>query len=590
MLSENQESTSGNLEHLRQRANLWTAMGRVGRVLSSSLEVDRVLDLIINQATEVLNAEGGSLLLMEEPNRDLVFKLVVGPKADEYIGQRVPWGEGLAGESAKTGKPLVVNQVSSDPRWYSGMDDATDFVTRDILVAPMISRQEVIGVIEVVNKRDLASFTEDEADILFALASQAAVAIENARLYEGLRKRYSELEALYSLAMAMSETLSLPVLLNNVLDRLPEITGYAAGAVMLVSHSTGSLELEHQHGIPSSLEYIITSQPWAKEIMRRAIESGQAVDSPFPDTSEMQSIRLVAVPLVGSETEHGVLVIPAESDEILDEDQNRVLTTLGRQLGMAIENATLYSELQKHVADQQRVIDELAELDRLKDEMIQNLSHELRTPLTFIQGYIGLLIAGEMGEISESQLSSLKIVSEKTGILTHLVNEILTVETVKHETLNLEPVILTDVADRVIQAAAATAVAANVVLHHNIDDMLQVRADPIRVTQVFDNLVQNGIKFNPNGGTVSIHSREDDDFVWVDFVDDGIGIAPDQMENLFDRFYQVDGSMTRHFGGTGLGLALCKQIMDAHKGKIEVASELGKGSTFSIAFPKQQEG
>jgi hypothetical protein len=128
---------------LQKRANLWTSLSEVSRVISSTLEPDQVLDLILEQAVKVLGAMAGSLILVDQQTNELVFKLALGPIAADLVGTRMPLGKGLVGEAAATGKPLIVNDTAADPRWFSGYDEATDFVTQSILCAPMITRQEV---------------------------------------------------------------------------------------------------------------------------------------------------------------------------------------------------------------------------------------------------------------------------------------------------------------------------------------------------------------------------------------------------------------------------------------------------------------
>ena len=258
---------------------------------------------------------------------------------------------------------------------------------------------------------------------------------------------------------------------------------------------------------------------------------------------------------------------------------------------MAVENAMLYEELQDRAETLQRAYDELAKVDRMKDELVQNISHELRTPITFIKGYVSLMLDGDLGALTAEQASSLKIVSNKTEQLIQLVNGILTLQTLTRETLKMEPVSPRQIAESAIAGATLMAQDADIILALDAPPELPpVIADPSRITQVFDNLLQNAIKFSPAGGKVTIYLDASEDRLRVEVQDTGIGIPEDKLDRIFDRFFQVDGSMTRRYGGAGLGLAICKQIVDFHDGLIWVESQEGAGSTFIFTLPLATAG
>lgn len=745
-------------EHLRWKSNtrMWAVISRMGRVLSSTLEPDRVLELILEQAVEVLEAVAGSLVLVDKQTQELVFELARGPTAGDLVGHRMPWGVGLVGEAAATGQPLLVNNTANDPRWFPGVDEATHFTTQSILCAPMIARQEVIGVLEIVNKRDGSPFDDEEADLLLALASQAAialtnarlyaatrrqaeevsalletsqaisstpdldqrletisqkakelvdadgciilsldhekhclvplmaigdssedvmkvtlplgegisgrvaatgegrvvnqahlspdaflipdtppdpesilavpltvkgavigvmtlsrvgerefsahdldlisslgnqaaVAIENARLYDDTRQRNRELTALYSVALAAGRTLELKRLLDETLSQLLRVLEYEAGAIFLVDQNTLELRQSHQQGIPE----------WLDKVIALELRDGGSIAKTVTDCRVSQEVlrvpeawpgaRLTCIPLVAHRRVLGVLVIPFMGTDRVATEELHLLEALGRQIGVAVENAVLYAALQDRAESLQNAYDELAELDQLKDELVQNISHELRTPLTFIKGYVGLLLEGDMGSINPAQRSSLEIVSNKTEQLVHLVNGILTLHTLTTEVLKVQSVSPTALVSGAVAGALPAAQDAGIAVVSQLPSQIEeIEVDPAQITQVLDNLLNNAIKFSPNGGQITVRLVGEIDTVRVEVSDTGIGIPVDKMDRVFDRFFQVDGSLTRRFGGAGLGLSICKQIIDAHGGELEVVSEEGKGSTFSFVIPRTQ--
>jgi signal transduction histidine kinase len=283
----------------------------------------------------------------------------------------------------------------------------------------------------------------------------------------------------------------------------------------------------------------------------------------------------------------GALAIDREVPNAFTPDDERVLTIAAAQASVALENARLYEDLQERARRLEQAYTELKEVDRLKDELVQNVSHELRTPLTFIKGYVELLLAGEMGDLTAGQRESLSIVADKTDLVSRLVADIMLLQQIEHESLRWSDIDLGQAARRALQSQEVTAAQAGLTLRAIVPpDLPLVRADRDRLNQVFDNLIGNAIKFSPNGGEITVQLLDTGEMVQVTVSDTGIGIPPDQLERIFERFYQVDGSVTRKYGGAGLGLTIVKRIVEAHGGRIWADSEPGHGSTFTFTLPK----
>jgi signal transduction histidine kinase len=228
----------------------------------------------------------------------------------------------------------------------------------------------------------------------------------------------------------------------------------------------------------------------------------------------------------------------------------------------------------------------LQESDRLRSEFVQNMSHELRTPLTFVKGYVELFLTGALGELTTTQHDRMQIVAERTDRVIQLVNEILALQQVERGDLSIAPLSLEEIAHSEVRSARAVAEQEGLTLIEDYEpDLKSALGDGERLGRVFANLIQNAIKFTPQEGSITVRLRNDGSFVRADVIDQGIGIAEDQLDRIFERFYQVDGSSKRRFGGTGLGLAIVKEIIDAHGGEITVSSEVGVGSTFSFTVP-----
>jgi signal transduction histidine kinase len=232
----------------------------------------------------------------------------------------------------------------------------------------------------------------------------------------------------------------------------------------------------------------------------------------------------------------------------------------------------------------------LKEIDRMKDELAQNISHELRTPLTFVRGYVDLLLGGDMGPLNPKQKQGLEIISQKTAVVSQLVNNIILLQQLEQSPLQLALTDVSRVAKESVAKIQNAAAKQGVSLHLRVpSEMPLVLADPVRVKLVFQHLLENAIKFSPNGGSVQVQLAEQADRIQVAVSDQGIGISKDQLEQIFERFYQIDSSSKRRFEGTGLGLTIAKRIVEAHGGRIWVKSRLGRGSVFFFDLPKSRQ-
>jgi signal transduction histidine kinase len=285
----------------------------------------------------------------------------------------------------------------------------------------------------------------------------------------------------------------------------------------------------------------------------------------------------------------GTLAIDQTIPDAFNQDDQRTLTIAAAQAAAAIENAQLYTALEERAAKLEQAYKELQEVDRLKDELVQNVSHELRTPLTFIKGYVELLLEEDLGLLNETQRESLTIVADKTNALTRLVSDIIYLQQVEWESLQFSLQDMREMARLALQSCEVAAVTAGISLRLEAEaNMPPIPVDRDRINQVFDNLLGNAIKFSPRGGTIIIEVQDAGDLLQLGVRDTGVGIPGDKLDKVFDRFYQVDGSATRRFGGAGLGLAIARRIVEAHGGRIWVESEVGRGSAFRFILPKTQ--
>jgi len=267
-------------------------------------------------------------------------------------------------------------------------------------------------------------------------------------------------------------------------------------------------------------------------------------------------------------------------------DEIRLLKGMTHQLELALDNLHLFEEVQVRADELAGALARLEELDHLKDEFIQNVSHELRSPLAIIRGYVEMLKTGELGELQPEQQKPVDIIARRVRMLGDLVQDITLILEAEANPPEPEAVPLSAVAQSAVEDFQIAVEQAELNLQAEIPPGLPpVNGSFIHLRRLLDNLLSNAIKFTPAGGTITVRVRPEGEQVALEVSDTGVGIPSDKLERIFERFYQVDGSTWRRFGGVGLGLALVKKIAETFGGHVTVDSEVGEGSTFSVVLP-----
>ncbi|HSP06201.1 MAG TPA: HAMP domain-containing sensor histidine kinase, partial [Acidobacteriota bacterium] len=240
--------------------------------------------------------------------------------------------------------------------------------------------------------------------------------------------------------------------------------------------------------------------------------------------------------------------------------------------------------------------EELKELDKVKSDLLANVSHELRTPLTSIKGYTEYILEGKLGGVTPKQEKGLMVVQRNLDRLSKLINALLDYSLMDAErmVLAIKPFNIKLLAKQIAVNLGSELEKRGLQFEIDMaDDLPLAVGDKEKLYQVLENLTINSIKFTESGGkiTLSAQTFEDEGRLWIKMMvhDTGIGIPEPALQRIFDRFYQVDGTSKRKYGGMGLGLAIARSIVDAHKGRIEVESAVGKGTTFTITLPALQE-
>ncbi len=579
---------------MEERTRQLTVLNEVGSVITSTLDLRLVLNLIMEKAVELLQVEAGSLLMRDAETDELVVEVTAGPSSANLVGKRLPAGSGIAGRVVREGKPMIVGDVQSDPHWYRGLSEGP--VPRSILATPLISRGRIIGVIELLNRRDGALFDEDDERLLTAFAADAAISIENALLFtqtdRALADRVEELSMMQHIDRDLNATLDYRQVMAVTLNWALRMTGADAGLLATVVETDGArgLRLLASQGYPDDLlaAYAETLWPLDRGIVGRVARTGkpELVEDVSGDPDYVavvpNMLAQLAVPISREERIIGVISLESSRRGFLNQEGLALVTRLANHAAIAIENARLFDEVRR--------------ANDAKTEFISFVSHELRQPMTSIKGYTDLLIRGAGGELTDTQRMFLDTVRANVDRMNTLVSELLDISRIESGRLRLEigDVSVEEVVEEVLRTTRGEIEAKKQVLEVDVPpDLPRVRGDRSRLVQVMTNLVSNAYKYTPEGGRISIRVQRwpdaeaggADRFVLCAVTDTGIGISPGDQKRLFTKYFRADHPLVRSVTGTGLGLVITRSLVELQGGRIWVESKPGQGSTFWFTIP-----
>jgi signal transduction histidine kinase len=413
------------------------------------------------------------------------------------------------------------------------------------------------------------------------LSRSVARALEKDRLNkENIRLR--SLIPLFEFNRTLLSTVEVDVLLRHVLRLAQEETRSDLGILFL---SEGDEVREHSH--PPLPERDGNAQAPRLEtatwIMRHqeylSLRRGEPSQAQFGPLLEALNVEyLVGLPLLAKEGQSlGALVLGKRSEPFASAD-GEFLQVMGGQAAIAIENANLFQEIQ-------HAYDELKKLDHLKSEFINIAAHELRTPLAILLGYASVMAEEEISEIDRDRLD---VIIRNAMRLSSLIDDMLNLSYLEsgQAQLDIEEIDLREVVQEAILDTKDMAREKSLNIGVNVPvDFPPLMTDRKKLDLIVMNLLSNAIKFTPEEGHISIKARRDGEKAIIVVSDSGIGIPTEERDKIFDRFYQVEDSLTRQQGGIGLGLAIVKSFVELCQGQIGVESEVGKGSTFTVELP-----
>jgi len=603
-------------ETLRTQRELAEALQEIGLALSASLDVEGVLDLLLDQLGRVVPYDTATVIEVQQGQTRIVrargyetFNIPLNAAEQPFalsIEEALTWQW-----MVETKRPLIIPDINESALWQH-----SDFNphTRSWASAPVLISGEVVAFLST-NKREPFFYTEEHGQRLAAFAAQAAVALQNARLFAEANARAQELNLLNKVISAAASGRGEEEIKALFCQEIGEYLAVDHVTLMEVDESLQAGWVTAQYLPESSLSLIDHAFTWEEEsgVLTAVTQSQTPLSIPnlagFPLTREITrlvsryglvSALLAPIPLRGNLI--GIMGIASTKPRIFNAEEIRLTKTVCEELGRILETARLYDQLRMHAAElEERVLDrtselaaaneQLKELDTLKSQFVSDVSHELRTPVTNLKLYLDLLEHKGPGLLPKY----LPILQKQADRLSQLIQDILDLSRLdmrQNAQPGFELVDLNSITQEVILAHQPRAEVAGLHLAFSpYPDLPPVAGERNQLAQVVTNLLVNAINYTEAGViTVQFTLSSGAKQVCLTVKDTGIGIAEDDVGYLFDRFYRGQKARQSNIPGTGLGLAIAQEIVRIHGGHIEVSSEVGQGSTFRVYLPVAPQG
>lgn len=604
----------------------------IARAVSSTLDLKELLKLITQRTAVACGADVCSVFLWS-PSGDRLMPMMSqtasGEQMDELWEEFKRLGsfdrEGTLPIIATIGQrtPIILNDPSTNPllpvRWVE------QFRLKALLSVPLVRQDIAIGTLVLHQMTEGKPFTGAQVSLASTIASQVALAIENAKLFQATQERLCESETLLAVSRSVSSTLDLKETLVRVAREAAVAAGADSSGAYLLDPTRHVIQPFTSYNLPDWVRdpfqrtpLSLRSLPIAQEAFNRKAPVYSS-DVPADPRCAHPAIRRLAfrsclfAPMVVKERLiGGLFLVWWQESHTFTSEQLRLMDGVARQAAMAIDNASAYHEIEAlNVSLEDKIVQrtrelsdinaaleashrKLQELDRVKSDFLLNVSHELRTPLTAIKGSIDNLLDEIAGPLAEPQRRYLTRIQTNADRLVRLINDLLDLARIEEGQVQVTPTFfsLSGLASELLDTLRPVASEKHLALRSTDDaDPWIVHADRDKTGQVLMNLLGNAIKFTPSGGIVTMSlTEEDESFARVHISDTGEGIPPEEVSQIFDKFYQVRLGIQAKIKGTGLGLSIAKSLVELQGGRIWVKSRIGYGSTFTFTLPRRPLG
>jgi two-component system sensor histidine kinase HydH len=558
------------------------ALLEISKAITSGVYLEDVLRLIVTVTANVMDSKVCSLWILDEKDNTLKLKATQSI-SEEYLKERsLAMGEGVVGYVASHNRPMAILDVLKNPL-YKEKELAKREGLVSMLSVPMCIKNRVIGVINCYTSYP-HSFTKDEEEMLTTVANQAAICIENSGLME---------------------TLEIDEILRLVLEGVTKNIGFDRARLYLVNEKRNVLECKMAVGIDEEKmkEVVLSLDPEESVVARSMAEKKPFV---IPDATKDPRVNsalkaklnihsLVVIPFLTRDRVLGAIAADhAEPGRTTTRETLESVMTFAQQAGLAIQNAFMYQELktfsqqmeekiQKTTADLKRTEAQLIRSEKLAalGQLAAGFAHEIRNPLTSINILIHSLM--EKSFDKAHQREDLRVIEEEIQRINNIVDQFL--QFAKPVPPLFKNVHILPVVEETLQLLKPQIEKQRISLQRDLQALPSLIMDREQMKQAILNLLLNAIQAMPEGGVLRLNGQvlEDNRWIQLSIQDSGMGIAPEDMKKLFDPFFSTKE------GGVGLGLSIAHRIIDQHRGKIEIRSAPGQGTTLTLWLPISQE-
>jgi len=531
----------------------------------SMTEFEETLKRLVDRIAKILQAEKCVFMLHDSVAGTLYPTLpAIGVDVSQFAGlERRVSDEGITSEVFRTNTPVILFDAAHDQR--ATAEDLPSIGVRNGVSVPLVvekrddqnrvTERTIVGVLHVFNKKSQGQFVDEDVRLLQRMAMTAAAVFSSATLYrEAVQEKQELIHTIDSLMAGL--------LLVGSNGRMLQINP-SARAILNINPNHMLIGVPYNRAIPNER---------VRNLLENALVSGQG---------ELADEITVTLRRDRQIVDQGNA---APSDETYERIFQVQCAPVRDGSGLPAGVVAIFND-----------ITEIRAVERMKGEFLSTVSHELRTPLTSIKGFIStLLMDTENFYDAAARREFYEIIDESCDRLTRLIEDLLNVSRIEQGRamqINWEPVDIGSIVRKIIATQLPIAKAHDIMPDFS-DDFPLIDGDADKLGQVLTNLVDNAIKYSPRGGRVlvtGVIDPADPGKVRISISDEGIGVSSEHLPRLFDRFYRVDNRDNREIGGTGIGLALVKALVEAHHGTIEVESEPGQGSTFTVTLPIEQK-
>ncbi len=541
----------------------------VSQAIGSSLDLEEVLNRVMDAIIALSGAERGYLMLLNDDGQ-LEARIARNLDRETLDSGEFAVSRTITRQVFETGEPVVTTNAAEDPR-YAGQASIIAQGLRSIMASPLRSRGNNIGVVYVDNRVRTGLFHESDLELLEAFAGQAAVAIDNARLFgetdEKLSRRVDELQTLQWIDRQLNENLDVAKAMDITVEWTQRMVNAQGVNLAMRQAETDAFRVMSQAGETGEFT---------------EDESQRAIDAAHPLVAEVLHSDQAAlqvdvgratfcVPIRREKAIVGVMIVTAAGDNPFDNDVQALLARIADRAAIAIENARLY--------------DEVSRANAAKSEFVGTVAHELKVPMTGIRGYAELL--EQFAELDERSRDFVGRIKGSVSRMQTLVEDLSDISRIESGNLRVE-LTTVDVAEVVAEAKAGTLGQIEERGHRLVEDIAPrlpaIQADPARMVQVLVNLLSNAYKYTPNGGVITVRAAQDGERVVISVTDTGVGLSPEELDKLGTKFWRSDNEHTLKQRGTGLGFNITRQLIHLMGGELSIESTVGQGSTFSVSM------